>query len=529
MNKQIITLCFILTTISYSQFDSLIFSRHFARYQVSMVLNSVLGLGDQNDDGYDDILVYECNRQVAGIYFGGSPMDTIPEFEIYFPEDITAFLGFLLLDINGDNYEDIIVDYVANSRTYAKGFYGGSILDTIPDLILTPPEGASNYFAYGLHSLKNFDGSNHSTLVTRDIFLPFSNEELGTLYFYKTYPELDTIPFAVITGDSATDRQVYIRDSPGDINGDGFTDFTVGGYEGGYPYYRLAVYLGNPEWNIAPAVVYKQEEHIFDLSRMWIIEDINKDGKDDILSKDYNGTYPYYYDLAIWHGSFPIDTIPDVGINTMNLGFVYTELICSPGDVNGDTFNDLILGIGGGSPITGLWLGSRVMQNDVTKSWSSSALSLLAKVGDIDGDGVNDVCVGNAHSSCEGTYYDPDLIYIFKGDTSIKIDTGTVDITEDFTQPENYVLLDVYPNPFNPQTNIEFRTSELGLVNIKIYDTLGRLIAALVNEEKPAGKYSVIFNAEDYSLSSGVYIVRLEISGNGGREQQIQKKVQLIK
>ena len=45
---------------------------------------------------------------------------------------------------------------------------------------------------------------------------------------------------------------------------------------------------------------------------------------------------------------------------------------------------------------------------------------------------------------------------------------------------------------------------------LKIYDVLGKEVATLVNEEKPAGSYEVEFSAE--GLSSGVYFYQLKAS-----------------
>jgi len=77
--------------------------------------------------------------------------------------------------------------------------------------------------------------------------------------------------------------------------------------------------------------------------------------------------------------------------------------------------------------------------------------------------------------------------------------------------PENFYLSQNYPNPFNPTTNLEFGISELGFVSLKVYDSSGKEIAILVNENKPAGKYSVTFDGSD--LASGIYYYKLE-SGN---------------
>lgn len=48
-------------------------------------------------------------------------------------------------------------------------------------------------------------------------------------------------------------------------------------------------------------------------------------------------------------------------------------------------------------------------------------------------------------------------------------------------------------------------------VQLKVFDILGNEVAALVNEEKAARSYEVVFNAS--SLSSGVYIYSLKVNG----------------
>lgn len=88
--------------------------------------------------------------------------------------------------------------------------------------------------------------------------------------------------------------------------------------------------------------------------------------------------------------------------------------------------------------------------------------------------------------------------------------------------PSKIELHQNYPNPFNPSTTIRYQISSNNLVSLKIYDTLGRQVATLVNEYKPAGEHVVSFNAPN--LSSGMYIYQLK-AGNA----VITKKLILIK
>lgn len=73
--------------------------------------------------------------------------------------------------------------------------------------------------------------------------------------------------------------------------------------------------------------------------------------------------------------------------------------------------------------------------------------------------------------------------------------------------PDEYKLFQNYPNPFNPTTNIEFMIRQSELVELKVYDILGRELAVLVNEQLPAGKYSYKFDGTN--LSSGIYFYRI--------------------
>lgn len=72
----------------------------------------------------------------------------------------------------------------------------------------------------------------------------------------------------------------------------------------------------------------------------------------------------------------------------------------------------------------------------------------------------------------------------------------------------NYTLYQNFPNPFNPETSINYELNKHGRIKLAVYDALGREITVLVNETKTAGKHSVKFNAE--GIPSGVYFYRIQ-------------------
>ncbi len=88
------------------------------------------------------------------------------------------------------------------------------------------------------------------------------------------------------------------------------------------------------------------------------------------------------------------------------------------------------------------------------------------------------------------------------------------DFTEVKSEPtaaESYVLMNNYPNPFNPATHIKFHIAESGPVTLKVYDILGNEIKTLLSEEKSPGDYSVVFDGR--GLSSGIYLYVLKAGG----------------
>ena len=74
--------------------------------------------------------------------------------------------------------------------------------------------------------------------------------------------------------------------------------------------------------------------------------------------------------------------------------------------------------------------------------------------------------------------------------------------------PLTFHLSNNFPNPFNPTTNFEFSLPKSGTVSLKVFDIIGREVATLVNEVKPAGTYQVTWNAT--RLATGVYFFKLQ-------------------
>lgn len=90
------------------------------------------------------------------------------------------------------------------------------------------------------------------------------------------------------------------------------------------------------------------------------------------------------------------------------------------------------------------------------------------------------------------------------------------------TNPDNFGLGQNYPNPFNPSTEIYYQLPVESKVSLKVFNLLGGEVTTLVNETKPAGSYSVNFNASN--LPSGVYMYEMRAGG-----VSLIKKMTLVK
>jgi len=109
----------------------------------------------------------------------------------------------------------------------------------------------------------------------------------------------------------------------------------------------------------------------------------------------------------------------------------------------------------------------------------------------------------------QGTQWRTELVYA-KID-GIEYGTPVGNIKEESSLPKEFVLTQNYPNPFNPTTIIKYDIPGFSFITLKVYDVLGKEIATLVNDEKPAGSYEVEFSA--IGLPSGIYFYKLQ-AGN---------------
>jgi hypothetical protein len=119
--------------------------------------------------------------------------------------------------------------------------------------------------------------------------------------------------------------------------------------------------------------------------------------------------------------------------------------------------------------------------------------------------------------------------YCIDGDTltfEVPIIVQVVSTEPEYFIPEAFALHQNYPNPFNPITSLRYDLPEDGLVNIAVYDMMGRIVKTLVNSSQTAGYKSIRWNAtndRNEPVSAGLYLYTIQ----SGEFRQSKKMVLL--
>jgi hypothetical protein len=141
---------------------------------------------------------------------------------------------------------------------------------------------------------------------------------------------------------------------------------------------------------------------------------------------------------------------------------------------------------------------SKSMARPEAVSWLSGPGGVEKIVAEVEHDGYYCVAVSKTESSDLGS----------EGIYQLSIDVAAIAVEEGDPTPAATRLASVYPNPFNPATNIAFELREPAAVSLEIYNVAGMHVRSLVNAPYPAGRYTAVWDGRDnrgLAVSSGVY------------------------
>ena len=498
----VLLLLVVCTTEASAQFDSLMFLD--AGYYWN---ESVIYMGDQNGDSCDDFIICKMDSRddnwgYAHLFYGGNPVPDTSAFKIriYHPLIITG------CDMNRDGYRDIVMRIGGFPQAVYRYniYYGGPDLDTIPDAGFTLPDSANAAFFTGKMWPIDFDGDGWEELV-------YKTSISHKIWFIRNFVENQPLEYYSIPRIGSmyySEAQIFSSD----LDGDGKSDITtlasdVTGLK------LLRFYYGNSSFDFSQYYEFSSDT-VFHPEEYFLLNDMNGDGKGEIMvyisQSTGNGGY------GISYGSRPPNLTPELRINTGGL----PGRGLSPGDVNGDGYGDLLQYVPyvrnvlylGGSTISGQGAQQYFAQ------FPENSMDFNGRVGDINGDGLDDICVGEVASGATLSH-----IYIYSGTRT----PVSVREEEEETAEENILLVTVSPNPTNGQISVQYTLPDSGVLRLEIYDILGQRIYS-ESSQKEKGNQTEQINLGKHAVSSGSYIVNLSLK-TGEKTLTKSVKVQLIK
>ena len=449
--------------------------------------STVAGIGDVNNDGYDDVAfaaplfnapgpTYQNGRVYLHTGYSGGLINSASWVYTGGHEENTGF-NISSGDYNGDTELDLIVGGYREVL-----FFNGTppSFETVPYFSFPTPDAD---ISSGDVNGDGFDDVLLSQYVTGWIGCQGAYEYSGKDICLLAGTSEGIFQEPVWTTSMVGDNCPSYSNAAfaGDYNGDGKSDFYIGDpkfeteasslREGALLFYWGAdfIFPEIEDWSFAFTPDYQNPYMGYDIESRG---DLNGDGYDDIVLplQHYNHSYVFY-------GNDSIDTtysmiIPSLGVSSTGS---ITDLDCA-GDVNGDGFDDCIVGTSFRS-VTGvntndgmihLYYGSAA-GIATSPSWSFGGNQAQAKlgtkvsiIGDINGDGYDDFAAGIPYR--ESPTIDEGMIMIFFGSPTGPAATPSFSIEAD----QDYAYLGLEIEPAGDVNNDGYDDMIVGIPNYDV-------------------------------------------------------------